>query len=147
MKTILFITFVIVLIIGFIFLSRTNNPEVEDTDLTIPLLFEEFKNKIENEDSFILVVVQAGCPACKAFQPTLNSVIEQYDIDIYSIDTITLTNEERLYLNNIANVASVPTTLFIVNGIEETTLNRIVGNASQTDLVNRLRALNYIERE
>ena len=144
-KTYLFIIGIVILIVGFIFLARANNPVIDDIDLTKPLLFREFKNKIENKDSFILVIVDSRCPICEQFKPTLNSVIEEYNLEIYSINTMTFNEEERAYLNSIAHHSGTPTTIFIKDGIEETTLNRIVGKVSQSDLVNRLRALNYIE--
>jgi len=136
---------IVILIAGFIILARFNNPRNEDSDLTIPITINEFRNKIDDQDSFILVVVNPDCPACEIFKPILNKVIEEYDLNIYSINVAVFNEKDFEYFSDIVGRVGTPTTIFFADGEEVTTLNRIIGSVSESDLINRLKALNYID--
>jgi len=138
-----------IIFLGIVFLiyglTKFNEANKEsENNLFIPLAEFEFKRKIENEESFILVILQTGCGACYAYKPTLNEVIEEYNLDIYTINISNLSDDGRAFLQSVAAFDSTPTTLFITDGIEETNLNRLIGAVNKSTLVNRLKSLGYI---
>ena len=143
-NTIIFLIGIIILLGLVIYFAKANSKDPNTDNLTNSLTAQEFKKKIDNKESFILVATKSGCPYCEQFQLTLNDVVKEYNLDIYTINTTTFRNDEKEYFNSITKISGTPTTLFIVNGIEETTLNRLEGKVSKSVLVNRLRALNYI---
>lgn len=131
--------------IGIFYLTKPEEQKQESKNL-VTVSGEEFKKKIENKDSFILVVSKDGCSFCEQYYPVLISVLEKYDITAYRINLTKLSKEEIAYLNDIANVSGTPTTVFITNGEEKTTLNRLVGGGiTKKTLVSRFKSLGYIK--
>lgn len=123
--------------------SNTNNSTEENRLKT--LSFSELKEKINNKESFILVVGQTTCSHCAEYRPIIKSVLDKYNIVAYEIELDKLSSEEKGMMNDIANVSGTPTTIFIENGTEKTTTNRLVGPASQSKIISRLKSLGYIK--
>ena len=46
----------------------------------------QISEKLENDDSFILVAGDDMCPACADYKKTLNKFIEDYEVDIYYLE-------------------------------------------------------------
>lgn len=124
--------------------SNTNNNTEEESRLKT-LSFSELQEKINNKETFILVVGQTTCSHCAEYRPILKSVLDKYNLVAYEIESDTLSTEEKGMMNDIANVSGTPTTIFIENGKEKTTTNRLVGPASQSKIVSRLKSLGYIK--
>ena len=125
--------------------TEDNNNQVEQKGELVVLSFDELQAKIDNKDSFILVVTQTTCSHCAEYRPILTAVLEKYNVVAYEIESDKLTTEERGLMNDIANVSGTPTTIFIEDGVETTTTNRIVGPASQSKLVAKLTSMGYIK--
>ena len=51
-----------------------------------PISYQEFKEKVENQETFILEVMSSNCSACVAFKPKLRKVANEYDIIVRTID-------------------------------------------------------------
>lgn len=139
---IIVITALLAIIGVLIFLFIRN--KVEEKTL-IQLSGEEFKEKINNKESFILVIVQTGCHFCEEFKPTVNDVIKEHNITMYSLNLTNLSAEEKTFLRSVVNSESTPTTIFITDGEEETSLNRLIGKVSKSTLIRRLESLGYIK--
>ena len=90
------------------------------------ITFKELKQKIENKESFALYVGNKNCSHCEAYKPTLESVLDEYNITIYHLDNSKLTEKEQNELPKYLSISGTPTVAFIENGDEESTLNRIV---------------------
>ena len=56
-----------------------------------------------------------------------------------------MSDSDKEYLADIANISGTPTTVFIENGEETTVLNRIVGSASRKTVIDRLKTMKYIK--
>ena len=106
--------------------------------------YDTLEEKIENKDNFILEVMQTGCSHCEEFTPRFRSVLSEYKIKAYSINLSNLTKEETKKLNKIALVTGTPTVLFFKKGKEET-LYRLVGAASDNEVVKKLKSTGYIK--
>lgn len=97
--------------------------------------YSELQSMIENKESFPLVIASATCSACNSYRPTLEKFIKEYNVDVKYIDLDKLTDEEESDLMNEFPITGTPTTIFVKNGEEKDTYNRIVGNKkfSQTE--------------
>ena len=106
---------------------------------------DEFKEKIANKESFALYVGNENCSHCVSYLPTLKSVLKEYNITIYHLDNSILTDKEYAEFKTYINISGTPTIVFITDGEEETTLNRIVGETSKEDTIERFKTNGYIK--
>ena len=104
-----------------------------------------FKEKINNKDSFILLITKEGCSHCAEYLPVFINVLEKYNLTAYKLDLADMSDSDKEYLADIANISGTPTTVFIENGEETTVLNRIVGSASRKTVIDRLKTMKYIK--
>lgn len=148
-KKILIYSIILIIILavsGMIYASATlNKKENEQNKHLIELTFDELQEKVNNKDTFILVLTQTTCSHCLEYKPVLKEVLTEYDIIAYEISTDKLDKKQTAMLKDIANASGTPTTVFIENGVEKNTSNRLVGSASPSKIVSRLKALGYIE--
>ena len=138
---IVILVIVIVCLLGYKLITKNKQ---EKYDYIKNINISELKEKIDNKDSFILVITQDSCSHCKAFLPVINDVAKTYNITIYDISQTNLSDEDSTYLKNIASISGTPTTVFIVDGVEKTTTNRLVGNVPKYRVIEHLKALGYI---
>lgn len=140
------IVIVALAIAGLVYASTTLNKKNNDVDShLVELNMSELQSKIDNKETFILVISQTDCSHCAEYKPILKEVLAEYNITAYEIDEKKLTKEENGQLKNIANISGTPTTVFIVDGEEKSTQSRLVGSANKTKIINRLKANGYIK--
>lgn len=150
MKKKLFIIIAIILIVGslsaliFAGVKLYQNKVNQDKHL-VNLSFNDLQEKINNKETFILVITQTTCSHCQEYKPILKKVLANYDIYAYEIEQDTLTQDERKELEHIASISGTPTTIFIIDGQEKSTTNRLIGPAEETKIINRFKAMGYIE--
>lgn len=108
---------------------------------------EELLTKLEQKDTFILLVSQEGCIHCEEYKPILNRVLTENNINAYELDLTKLRQNEEMYkkISSIFNTDGTPTTIFINDGIEKTTINRLVGSKNYSDLVKSLKDRGFIK--
>ena len=121
-----------------------NNNKNESNNL-IEMNTKTFKEKINNKDSFILLITKEGCSHCAEYLPVFINVLEKYNLTAYKLDLADMSDSDKEYLADIANISGTPTTVFIENGEETTVLNRIVGSASRKTVIDRLKTMKYIK--
>ena len=107
--------------------------------------YDGFIEKVENKESFILFVGSATCSHCDAFKKTINKIVKKYQVNIYYIDIHEFTSEQLNKFKTYINFDSTPTTVFIYDGEEKTTYNRIIGNVSYEKVIERLTKEGYIK--
>ena len=108
--------------------------------------YNEFNDLIKNNESFILYIGSASCHNCTEFSPRFEEVIKENNIEnVYYIDLDALNDDDRKNFNKTINVTGTPTVVFIDNGEEESSFNRINGSVSKEKIVQRLKANNYIK--
>lgn len=140
----MFFVLILILIFSFIVTSTLKRKENKKDYITY-ISITELKDKIKNKDDFILVFTQDGCGHCATYHDVINSVVKEYDINIYDINLTEVKDDDIADLNKIASISGTPTTLFYIDGEEQTTLNRINGSTSKTNLVNKLKKMGYIK--
>lgn len=107
---------------------------------------QDVKEKIDNKESFILCISATYCSHCKEYKPKLEEVSKKYNLDIYYIDFDKYSKDEQdLFRDYISFDGSTPVTLFIKNGEEETTVNRINGNVSTDKIINKFKSNGFIK--
>lgn len=121
-----------------------NNNKNESNNL-VEMNTKAFKEKINNKDSFILLITKEGCSHCAEYLPVFINVLEKYNLTAYKLDLADMSDSDKEYLADIANISGTPTTVFIENGEETTVLNRIVGSASRKTVIDRLKTMKYIK--
>lgn len=109
--------------------------------------YSTLKEMLDNKESFILEVVQTDCSHCKEFSPRFDEVLKEYGLEAYKIDTQKLSKEEKKELDSIIYVSGTPTVVFIKNGEETETYNRISGAVSNEKIVKKLKQAGYIEKK
>lgn len=118
--------------------NKTEYPYIHE------LTFKELESKLNNQDSFVLIITQTGCSHCEAYLPVVQNVSNKYKVDFYVLNRTNISDEERTKLKNIANISGTPTTLFYTSGEEKSALNRLVGQATEYRLVEKLTSEGYI---
>ena len=127
----------IIIILSIVLVAFTFGCSIKQRIIEISA--NDFLNKIENKETFALYIGNENCSYCVAYKPTLEQVLNDYDITIYHLDNSKLTAEDFNKINPIMNVQSTPTIVFIKNGEEKTTLDRIVGKVSYEKTVNKFK--------
>ena len=60
--------------------------EWEDSITTLKLNLNELESKLNNQDSFILIITQTGCSHCEAYLPVVQNVSNKYKVDFYVLN-------------------------------------------------------------
>lgn len=108
------------------------------------LSYTELQTKLDNKETFVVVLGSSTCSACAVYKGTMEKVIKDKQVEIFYLDIAKLTSEDSSKFESKFVISATPTTVFIENGVETTTYNRIVGAASYTDVVKNLKKHGYI---
>lgn len=107
--------------------------------------YDELNKMLEKKQDFILFIGSDICSACNTYKGTLNDVIEEYGTDVKYINLASLSKAEESSLVSKFPINGTPTTIFITDGEEEDTHNRIVGSAKKSEIVNEFKENGYIK--
>ena len=119
----------------------------EENTLVYEINMQQLEEKINNKDTFILVMTQTGCVHCQSYLPTIKKVSREYGVTFYVLNRAKLSKEEYNRLKDIANISGTPVTIFIVDGEEKTALNRLTGSIEKSRLVEKLISEGYINEQ
>lgn len=101
---------------------------------------------LDDKESFILFIGSSTCSHCASFEPKLNQVIKKYQVKVYYLDVNQLTETENAKFNaRISYGNSTPVTVFIKDGEEEGSYNRIRGDQDIDVIESMFRKNGYIE--
>lgn len=129
----------IIIILGMIFLITGCKNNLERID------YNDLKEKVKNEETFILEISQDNCSHCEEFTPRLKNILDTYNIKAYNLNLTYLSKDDYDELNKDYNIEGTPTTIFFKKG-KELTNNRINGSTSDKKLINILKRLGYIKK-
>lgn len=138
-NNIILIGAIIITILIILFLAIGKSKEGNLLELNL----NNLKEKMENKETFVLCISKTTCSHCNDYKPKLKSIANEYNIDIYYIDVDKYNEEE--FSNLISFDGSTPTTIFIKNGDEETTSNRINGDVSKSKIIDKLKSNDFIK--
>ena len=132
----------LIIIMALLFINYINTPKEGNL---ISIKYKEIKEKINNKDSFILVVSQSTCSHCASYKPKLELIAKDYGIDIYYIDYDKDSSKEE-FLVDFDLDGSTPITLFINDGKEKSLLNRLEGDISKEKAIEKFKKMGFIEK-
>ena len=113
----------------------------EYTELT----YEELIAKIENKETFPLVIGSRECGACANYKISMNAFIKKNQVEVFEIDLYTLTDEEYDKLKLDTSFDATPTTVFYKDGELTSFYNRITSSVSKSVLEDYFRSNGYIK--
>ena len=108
--------------------------------------YDEVIKKLDNKDTFVLLISQTTCSHCAAYKPKLKDVSNEYEIDVYYIDVDLLEEDKYDELNSRLSFATsgTPLTIFLKNGEEKTVATRIKGDSSKEKIIKKLKSNGFI---
>ena len=109
--------------------------------------YEELTTKLNNNESFVFVIGSRDCRACTTYKGTMEEIMKDYDVSIYFIEIADLNEEDGNKLRSQFYYQYTPTTIFIEDGKEKTTYDRIVGAADYETVKNALIKYNMIKEK
>lgn len=115
----------VLLIVGLILTS----PKKEKLDIELPvalsgetgfteITYEQYKEKVANNELFLVVIVKDGCGYCEMYEPVVEEVAGDYKLPFYYINLTNLSSEDKEELSTTnkylkRNNWGTPTTLFM----------------------------------
>jgi predicted bacteriocin transport accessory protein len=136
MKIVVLLLFAILIFSGC---SKSNDSYLKD------LSFNELKEKLNNKDEFFFVVTQDGCSHCESFIPVLESTLNKEKIVGYNFNLSKLSEDDNKKFEELFKIDGTPTTIFIKDGQEISILQRIYGEASEEQIIQKLKNNGYIK--
>lgn len=110
----------------------------------IEISYEEYNDKISNKEDFILYLGSSYCSHCANFKPVLESIIKNYNLEVYYLDMSKLIDNEYAIVQNKTKLQGTPTIVFIENGVVKTS-PKIVGEASYDTALSKFKESGYIK--
>ena len=109
--------------------------------------YNDVIEKIEDKESFILLISQTTCTHCMSYKPKLEEIANKHKIEIYYIDVDLLSDEDFDKLDSYLNFADAgtPVTLFVKNGEETSAATRITGDASSEKIEKKLKSNGFLK--
>ena len=108
--------------------------------------YEKLNEMIENKETFALCISRTTCSHCEDYKPKLESFAKENNLNIYYIDIDTESKDNQEKFNDLISFnGQTPVTVFIKNGNEETTANRISGDVSESKIAEKFRINGFIK--
>ena len=110
------------------------------------LTFDEMVEKVNNKESFILLLSQTTCSHCMDFKPKLEKVASEYGLVVYYMETDIIDDKLKETLKtNYFSFTGTPTTVFVINGEEKSAATRIDGNVSEEKIISKFKSNGFID--
>lgn len=107
--------------------------------------YDKVKKMMGDKESFVLCISRTTCPHCDTFKPKLNEVAKKSGINIYYIDIDKESeNNQEKFGELISFNGETPVTIFVKEGKEATSANRIEGDVSKEKVRDKLRVNGFI---
>ncbi len=136
---------IIVILLGAFLIYKLAFAQKNTGTRLLNIQVSELEEKINAQENFVLVISQTGCSHCEQYLPELDRALQEVNFNAYVLNITGLDKTNSDTLAKYVNFSGTPTTIFFHEGIEKTTLNRIVGYASKTKIIERLKSLGYVD--
>ncbi len=107
--------------------------------------YKEYKELLDNKETFILEIMRTDCSACINFKPKITDVANSYKVEVKFINTDHITEEEENSLFSETGITGTPTVIFYKDGVEETVSSRINGSVSKDRIVSKFKTNGFIK--
>ncbi len=142
-KNVIFIgiSVLLILIIAFLVINKISN-KGKLTELNV----NDVEEKINNKETFILCISKTTCTHCINYKPKLKKISKSYNLEIFYIDVDKYsTSDLNKFRQYISFDNSTPVTVFIKDGEEKTTSNRIFGDLSTNKIIEKFKSNGFIK--
>lgn len=139
-RVIVLVSICVVILIGAIIFDVTTSKSYFKE-----IKYDNLIEKVNNKDSFVLLVSQTICDHCKNYKPLLREVADDNKVMVYYIEVDLLTKEQQKEFKKLFSFSGTPMTIFVKNGNEETTANRINGAASKDKIIAKFKSNGIIQ--
>lgn len=132
----------ILILLTVVACTNNNNAVTEAVNLKV------LKNAIEDKESFILEVIQDGCSYCTDFTPKFEKALRETNLTAKVINVSRLSSKDYNSLLELLDFdGSTPTVLFFRDGVETSSLKRIVGSHDTEFVIEKFKSNGFIEEE
>lgn len=129
---------IVILIFGILLLCGCGN-----SNSLKSMSYAEFKEKIENKETFVAYISRTGCSHCESYEPTLIEVLKDYKIEAYKINLANVTSAEESSIKKKVDLKGTPTLIYIEEGradidgslIGETTYDNTVDFFKEIEMI------------
>lgn len=127
----------LIIIVSFLFLYNSYGLK--------KVSYNDVFKMMENNESFVLCISRTTCSHCDNYKPKLENIAKENKIKIYYIDIDKESEENQDNFKNIITFNDeTPMTVFIKDGKESTTANRISGDVSEKKILEKLKTNKFI---
>ena len=137
-KIIIIVVFLLFILAGLLFSGVLENKYLKE------IKYDEVINKINNKESFVLLLSQTTCSHCMEYKPKLAKVAKKYKVLVYYLETDLLDEETYGDLKKHFSFTGTPTTVFVRDGEEKTAATRIGGDASVDKIISKFKSNGFI---
>ncbi len=110
--------------------------------------FSTLTKKLDNGDTFVFTVIQDGCTHCAVFEPRYEEVINEYKIDAFILNFSNVSDSEyEQFVKIFGPKIGTPTTFFIFDGKEKSSINRMSGESTKKEIIRKLTQNGFIKSE
>lgn len=106
--------------------------------------YNDFKEKIENKETFVAYVSRTGCSHCEAYEPILRKVLKDYGLTVYKINLANLTTSEENAVTKKVGLEGTPTLIYIKEGKADID-GSLVGESTYENTEDFFKTIGYIE--
>ena len=124
---ILIVGLIVVVVLGCFMLKGEKVEPSYELPLTLTgdaglqqLTYSEYKEKVENDESFVLIIERATCSHCVTFMPVAEQFAKDNNVPMYYVDTDTFSEEDwngfeksNTYLKKNSGNWGTPTTVVL----------------------------------
>lgn len=107
--------------------------------------YKELMKKLDNKETFPLVIGSSECSACATYEITMNSFIKDQQVEVFLLDLLSLSDDEYQSFKTEISFTGTPTTVFYEDGKLTSYYNRIDGAASMSVVKTYFKNNGYIE--
>ena len=139
-RVLILVTVCLVILVGAFIADKFLSKEY-----LVEIKYNEVMKKINNGDTFVLLLSQTTCSHCAEYKPKVNRVAKKYKLTVYYLETNLLKEKEEKEIKKHFNYSGTPTTVFVIDGYEKTAANRINGDASEDKIISKFKSNGYIK--
>lgn len=143
-KRLIILCIICVIIIPFAIILDKYNSKTYFGEIATSTLVD----KLEKKEDIVLCITRTTCSHCIEYKPKLEKIANEYKQEIFFIEIDLLKEEEINLLEKYISIGdsfSTPTTIFIKNGEEKTTAKRLIGNVSESKVIEKLKSNGFIK--
>ncbi len=106
--------------------------------------YAEFKEKIENKESFVVYVSKTGCSYCAEYEPTLIKVLNDNKLKAYKVNLANMSSSEKNSVSKKVGLEGTPTLIYIEQGKSDID-GSLVGSNTYENTEEFFKTIGYIE--